>query len=369
MEFVCASKHFNANFAIALDITGREHLVVATKATWSIPEPGSRPRPLPPQPLFDTDTFYGNPGESALRCGDDFPRHKSKCDVILDAYAHSADGQPVTQLAVGLQVGELRKELRVIGDRYWTAGLLGTKPSEPIGFSSMPLHYGHAFGGIRRFEHKGQSLAEAHPYNPIGQGWGGKNTKHNVINQSQRLPNLENPENPVKQPDDEIAPCAFSAISRAWLPRRKYMGSFDEKWRREMAPFLPEDFDDRFNQIAPEDQQISYPKGGEMVKLINLMKAHPIVAFRLPPLDRIKLHVLRADYSTEILDACADTLFIETEAKRFSVTWRASTPIRRRFQEFSVVAIGAVNAEWWQQKSLGGQPGIGCPGCSGGDIS
>ncbi len=367
MEFICTSKHVNASFAVALDITGREHLVVATKATWSIPEPGGRPRPMPPQPLLDADTFYGSPGESALRCGDDFARYKAKCDVILDAYAHSPDGQAVEQLAVGIQVGELRKELRVVGQRHWTAGVLGAKPSAPIAFTDMPLHYGYAFGGTRQFQRKGQPVAEAHPYNPIGQGWGGKNTKHDAVSQKQSLPNLEHPHEPIRSPDDDIEPCAFGAVSRAWMPRRKYMGNFDEKWRQEVAPFLPEDFDERFNQTAPEDQQIAYPRGGEVVQLINLMPTHPAVAFRLPSLDRVKLHVLREDYSTEVMEAHADTLFIETEAKRFSVTWRASTPIRRRFQEVSVVAIGAVNSEWWQQKALGDTPGFDCPGCSGGE--
>lgn len=356
------SKHLNANFAVALDVTGREHLVVAAKATWSIPEPGSRPKPLSPQPLRDADTFYGKPGESALKCGDDFPRHKPKCDVILDAYAHAPNGRSVTQLTVGLQVGDLRKKLNVVGDRHWTAGVLWAKPSAPIAFTRMPLHYGHAFGGTRQFKRKGQSLAEAHSYNPIGQGWGGKNTKYEVVDQKQKLPNLEDPKEPVRSPDDEIKPCAFGAISRAWLPRRKYMGSFDEKWRQEVAPFLPDDFDDRFNQIAPEDQQISYPKGGELVQLTNLMKAHPILAFHLPALDRVKLHVLRTDYSTEVIDAHADTLFIETEAKQFSVTWRASTPIRRRLQEFDTVAVGPIDPEWWRARSLG-IDGEGCAGC------
>lgn len=365
MEFICASKSLNANFIVALDASGREHFVVAAKSTWQIPDPGSRPRPLSPQPLFDADAFYGKPAESALRNGNDFPRYKPRCDVILDACAHAPDGQSVTQLTAGFQVGDLRKELRVIGDRFWTAGVFGAKPSEPVVFSRMPLNYEYAFGGTRQFERNGQTLSEANLQNPMGRGWGGKHTKHDVIAKRHKLPNLEDPQKPVLNPDDDIAPFALGALSRACLARRKYMGSFDEKWRMEVAPFLPEDFDDRFNQVVPEDQQMPYPKGGEKVQLVNLVRSQPAVAFRLPPLDRVKLHVLRTDYSTEVIEAHADTLFFETEAKRFSVTWRASTPVRRRIQEFDVIAIGAVNADWWQETALGGANSLGCKGCSG----
>jgi hypothetical protein len=65
------SKHLAADVAVALDVMGREHLVIVAKATWSIPAPGPRPRPLEPEPLALTDVFYGQPGESALRYGSD----------------------------------------------------------------------------------------------------------------------------------------------------------------------------------------------------------------------------------------------------------------------------------------------------------
>lgn len=77
----------------------------------------------------------------------------------------------------------------------------------------------------------------------------------------------------------------------------------------------------------------------------------------------MKVRILRKDYSTETLDALADTLFFETQEQRFSVVWRASIPIRRRIQEFEVIAVGAVDLQWWQDRSLGFDT-EGCMGCS-----
>lgn len=94
MEVVCSSKHLATSITTALDVEGREHLVVVAKATWRIPAPGERPRPLPPEALAHADLFHGAPGESAMRYGSDFVRHKPRCDVLFDACAHSPMAGP-----------------------------------------------------------------------------------------------------------------------------------------------------------------------------------------------------------------------------------------------------------------------------------
>ncbi|MBL8507122.1 MAG: DUF2169 domain-containing protein, partial [Chitinimonas sp.] len=126
-------------------------------------------------------------------------------------------------------------------------------------------------------------------------------------------------------------------------------------------PFLPEDFDERFNQCAPMDQQTDYLLGGEEIVLLNLHPSQPDIRFKLPPLDGITPKVLRNDYSSEMPACHADTLYIEPEQNRFSIVWRASTPIRRRLQEFKTIAIGPVNPQWWKEQTLGMEGG--CSGC------
>ena len=63
------------------------------------------------------------------------------------------------------------------------------------------------------------------------------------------------------------------------------------------------------------------------------------VHFRLPPLQGLKVRVTRNDDSEQTLDAFADTLFFETEPNRFSVVWRASTPLKRNMIEIDGIEV------------------------------
>jgi len=176
MELVCQSKHLDIAYYTALDTAGREHLVIISKATWRIPEPGQRPRPLPPCPLVVSDEYYGAPGESAMRYGDDFVRYKPRCDLLFDACAHAPDQKPVAQLTTEVRIGDWYKTICVTGNRHWQKKGRNLVPSRPEPFTTMPLHYGHAFGGTRPYQENGQTLHEAHGDNLAGIGWGGEKT-------------------------------------------------------------------------------------------------------------------------------------------------------------------------------------------------
>ncbi|WP_354684939.1 DUF2169 domain-containing protein [Cupriavidus necator] len=365
MEVVVAGRHLTGSAVVALDVSGREHLVLVAKATWSIPGPGERPRPLPPEPLAVADDFAGEPGQSALLYGTDLARFKPRCDVLFNACAHSPHGQPVNELLVAWQVGPLRKGLRVVGPRIWRKRLGLVSLSRPEPFTRMPLHYGLAFGGSRTYRtgrgDQARELTEACLANPDGIGWFGKHTVGDI--DGAPAPCLEAPDDPVMQPNGRHKPQAFSAIARHWEPRRQYAGTYDEAWQKNVFPFLPEDFDERFHQCAPEDQQMDYPGGGEPVVLRHLVAGRDHVQFRLPALDTVQFRVLRKDYSTEMPQPVVDTLYFEPDAGRFSAVWRASVPIRRRLHEFAAIAIGPVDLAWWEAMQAG-QAG-GCVGCSG----
>ena len=356
MEVVCSSKHLATSITTALDVEGREHLVVVAKATWRIPAPGERPRPLPPEALAHADLFHGAPGESAMRYGSDFVRHKPRCDVLFDACAHSPDGRPVRELQAGWRLGDLQKSLQVHGPRTWRRRLGGAwalNEAEP--FERMPLHYGLAFGGAHEDARQPSVLLA----NPVGIGWPGSLSDAQL--EGHPAPCLEAVGQPVQKPRGNHQPAAFSAVARHWAPRKDFAGTYDAQWQEDVFPFLPEDHDEQFNQCAPRDQQMDYPHGGEEVVFHHLMQGRPRVHFRLPPLDGMGVRVLRTDYSTEAPVAAVDTLFFEPDAGRFSAVWRASTPIRRRLQEFDVIAIGPVDPAWWAARQNGSDSG--CTGC------
>ncbi|MGV1010738.1 MAG: DUF2169 family type VI secretion system accessory protein, partial [Dermatophilaceae bacterium] len=316
-----------------------------------------------PVPLCRQDDFFGETGRSALRYGDDFARHKPQCDVLFDACARAPGDTSVAMLLVEIEVAELRKRLRVHGPRTWERGLRGYTLSHPRPFERMPLHYGMAFGGQHEVRDGDRQFSEAHPENPAGIGWCGPGTRDRF--DGAPAPCLEAPDAPLRTPQDRQRPLALSAVARNWEPRRGRAGTYDARWRAEVFPLLPTDFDDRYFQCAPDDQWIAYPRGGEPVRLLHLFADWPDLRFALPPLHDVGARVLRTDYSTESPVMQVDTLFFETEARRFSVLWRASTPIRRRLQEFDAIAIGRIDPHWWQTKSLGSDGG--CAGCGDAD--
>lgn len=364
MEMMVASKHLVAEMTTALDVEGREHLVIMVKSSWQIPKSGARPRPIAPQPLEQADVFYGEPGESAMKYGSDFARYKPRCDILFDAQAHAPAGLPVTELIVGFKLGSLQKGVRVIGARKWRTLLGMTSLTKPELFSTMPLHYGFAFGGTRTYKKgsgdKVKILTEALASNPAGAGWVGPKTSA-ALNEMP-APTLEPLHSRVKSPSIKYEPAALSAVARHWHPRTQYVGTYDEHWQTEICPFLPEDFDDQYHQCAPQDQQISYPKGGEEVVLLNMMAGRETVRFKLPKLDNMQVRILRKDYSVATPTAVVDTLYFEPDQERFSAVWRVSVPIKRRIQEFDTVAIGPIDVHWWQNKVLG-VDGRGCAGC------
>jgi len=364
MDMMIASRHLLAEVTTSLDVEGREYLVVVVKATWQIPRSGARPRPIAPLPLEAADVFFGDPGASPMKYGSDLVRYKPRCDLLFDAQAHAPTGMPVTELVAGFKLGTLQKGLKVVGPRKWRVRLGMTSLTKPAPFVSMPLHFGFAFGGTRSYQ-KGrgdtmQLLTETLDSNPVGLGWVGSKTGEQLHDLP--APSLEPLGEPVNSPTAKHQPAAFSAVARQWPARRKFAGTYDAHWQQQTFPFLPEDFDEQFNQCAPADQQIPYPKGGEEVVLLNLMAGQEIVRFKLPALDKLQIRVLRKDYSVATPEAVVDTLYFEPDSARFTAVWRASVQVIRRIQEFDTVAIGPVDLQWWNNKILG-VDGNGCSGC------
>ncbi|MGV8834857.1 DUF2169 family type VI secretion system accessory protein [Cellvibrio sp.] len=357
MELIVNNKWLKAAVSTAFDVTGQEHLVIVTKASWRIPAEGQRPKPIEATNFCYSDKYTGESGLSAMVYGNDFALHKPACDIIFDACAHSAT--PVKELMAGFQLGSIKKAIRIHGIRYWKPrlGMLFLSDAEP--FTKMPLHYDNAFGGCL-FHKPGDenSAVDTYLINPIGTGWATTRTRKQLTNQ--RAASLEYPEDVIKSALGNHRPAALGAIGSHWQQRAQFAGTMDEHWQKTIFPFLPEDFDSRFHQVAPEDQQMPYPTGGEQVVLINLMENRSRVEFQLPAIGVMPVRVLRKNYSSELLNATADTLFFETEKKQLSVVWRTRLPIQKNIREFSCVAVGKISPEWWRQRSLGTSDCVTC---------
>lgn len=356
MEFAIGSKYLIADATVAVDKSGQEHLLVVVKGSWHFAS--GIARPCTAMPVQYSDICVGAVGETAPLYESDFALFKPRCDVLFAAQAHAPEGKAVRELLAGYRLGAQQKILRVHGPRYWQAED-GKDGQVSMGgaaeFVTMPLHYGFAFGGTRALPQAGQS--ESYAANPLGCGY----SSDMSAAQDCPMPSLEALDQPILRPDEAYAPAALSVLARNWLPRRPLSGTYDAAWKRDIFPFLPEDFDLRFHQAAPEDQQIDYPQGGEEVLLWNLMPNRAEMRFKLPRLNNVPIRVLMSDFSVEQPKVVVDTLFFEPDQARLTAVWRASLPIKRRIQDIKTIAVAGICQNWWNAKRVGLE---GCANCS-----
>jgi hypothetical protein len=348
MELVNATR-LVAGYTLGVEPSGREHVVVVAKGTYRLPEAGEAPELLEPQrALIAADTFTGEPGYSAPKEEVDFALRKPRCDVLLTGSAYAPQGYSVDRVPVGLRIGAWRKAFAVVGDRQWRSGIGGARPSAPAHFVRQAISYDVAFGGLDNFPEDHQDH-RAYMRNPVGRGW-----HHHLRGKyvdGRPLPNTEELDRPVEQPDADYAPMAFGPLGRSWLPRLPLAGTYDQHWLDHVFPFLPADFRDDYYQAAPPDQQLPCVCGGEEVTLLNLT-ASGRTDFRLPA-QQVPVTFFRAGGGHEERQAVLDTIAFHPDEGLFTLAWRASLPLKRNMLEISELLVGGMSRGWWRARELG----------------
>jgi hypothetical protein len=252
------------------------------------------------------------------------------------------------RVRASLRVGPMRKQFDVVGNRVWRSDMFGTAATEPEPFTVMPISYDTAFGGLDNLN-SDPAEHEASLSNPIGRGFFPKSRGSQI--DGKPLPNTEEPGKPVGSPRGTYTPMGFGPIGRAWQPRPQYAGTYDQDWIDNVFPFLPADFDDRYYQSAPLDQQLDHLRGDEEVALVNLTPQGETV-FHLPKRD-VPVTFYLKNYEEKQVDTACDTLIIEPDLGRFMMVWRATLPLRRNMFEVAQVVAGRMPRGWYRAREFG----------------
>lgn len=192
---------------------------------------------------------------------------KVRTEYLVFGNAHSADAVPVPRLRAGVRFAGKTKALNVWGERHWD----GRGISAPLPFTSAPLDWSLAFGGA--------DLAD----NPVGLGHVKGILPAPPLAQPLLLPRLEEPTAPWVTDMARNKCAGFSPIEIDKPQRTCFQGSFDESWLKQRAPAMPADFNWRFYQVAPEDQQFEQAlAGNESFEWHNLHPTLPLIAGALP---------------------------------------------------------------------------------------
>jgi len=242
----------------------------------------------------------------------------------------------------------MKKSFDVVGDREYGKSFLSVSPQSSRPFTAMPITYDRAYGGVDSDTEKPDKVRSFGP-NPVGVGFYPYAKPNELV--GKRLPNTEESGSPVTSPTGEYRAMSFGPVGRNFVPRAALAGTYDQDWLDNVFPFLPADFDPRYYQSAPPDQQIPYPSGGETFEMVNLTP-HGRLAFRLPSAEVPIEFTLSSGKRTD-LPANLDTVFIESDSGRVMLSWRASIPVSQGLPEVKECVVGRMPEGWYHARRLG----------------
>lgn len=364
MEYAMDDKH------------GKRHHVVAMKTGFSlVPDADGQWRTVvmdyPALPLSPEDKFIGEMNASSVIMESDLAPLKPACDIIVNGTVHAPEGIAVSEMTVGILIRALSgdivldKTLRVTGKRFYQRPILTGQwyETEPEPFTALRLDYRYAFGGECRVdadseyaEHipdacrlteqqraghpDGDNPPLAHvvcPVNPLGLGYTQRwylHACHQHQVEAPRIVAVNSPftlqhfvealEGNADWSAPAFQPAGLGCISRTWLPRLPLAGTYDLNWLENHHPALPEDFNFRYWNAAPQDQQIPFPHPGATITLYGF-RPEGDITFTLPAnRASILLRMESGEWIPQMM--WTDTLLIDTNALTVVQIWRYLLP-------------------------------------------
>jgi len=336
-------------YTMGLQPDGRELLVVVVKGTFSLPGSTHEARLSNEQiPLIEADTFAGEPGLSAPIYETDYAPRKPNAEVLLNGSAYAPGGRATDRVTVRMRVGSVNKSFDVVGNRDWRGGLLGLTASPPEKFTVQPISYAVAFGGTDKTS-SDPKLQRTYQLNHVGIGYHENTNVQAVVGQP--LPRTEETGKPIGSPKGNYRPMAYGPVGRAWQSRVALAGTYDSHWLDSVSPFLPADFRDEYYQSAPTDQQLKEPLAGAEVELTNLTPNGRLTM--IVPAIEVPIQFFLRGGKIEVHKPVLDTLFLEPDLKRFTLTWRLSYPLLRSVFDVRETVVGNMPRGWYRARKLG----------------
>lgn len=295
------------------DKDGVHEWIVVVKGTYAIKRnhnPALADKQL--EPLLVPE-FNGEDGASSLRYDADLVAAKPATDVVLNGTAYAPKGRPAAEFLVSMRVGEIYKQIKVVGNRTWKGGLTGNGASAAEPVTQVPIVYERAYGGIDQSDPDSRKQ-RMDARNPVGCGL--------VAQAGRPLPNFEYPAGKM----EKAGPAGFGALASYWSPRRELGGAYDEAWQKTRFPLLPADWDSRSLLCSPADQRsASHLRGGEPVELENVTPDGKL-CFTLPKV-YLRFTTL-IDNSIEEHQGRLATVIIEPDQQRVILVWQSVLAVR-----------------------------------------
>lgn len=334
MQITRNSTGLAAGLSTWTDPAARRWCVVVIKGTFTLLPGGATVRAEEQIPLAYADEHYGAPDTTAIRYECDFAPAKPEADILLCGHVYAPEARGTRETHVRLELGSMRKTLRVWGPRRWRETGFGLVATDPEPFERLPLRYESAFGGSDD-SHPDPRWRGAYLPNPIGTGF--RKNPEAAAAAGTLLPNFEYPEHPLRSWGCTIPAAGFGVLGRSWLPRVSHAGTYDAAWRETWFPFLPRDFRESYFQSAAADQRLPRLRGGEVVRAWNLSPSG-FLQFQVPEIEVPVTFTLDSEVVRH--EAVLDTLLLEPDEQRVVLTWRTRLALTRKLTRLREVQVG-----------------------------
>jgi hypothetical protein len=314
------------------DRDGRETWLVIAKATFDVTSDGQTFLSAKQAEVVRSPVYRSDPADkSSLIYENDCVLGKQATDIVVNGHVVAPNGTPVRSLDVAMQVGSVRKILKVFGNRVWRAGGGGLSVPEP--FTKMPLTYERAFGGVDQgSENPGRDWYWP---NPVGVGFVASASRVTHL----RAPNIEYPDQLITSWESRPAPAGFGVLASHWQERAKLSGTYDKAWEDKRQPLLPLDFDIRHYQSVPKDQQApGFLVGGERCAVTN-MTASGAMRFTLPVIKLLLETRFQDGRKVNNPAPRLHTVIVEPDHSRVSLVWHSAMECHSKVSQLESTRI------------------------------
>jgi hypothetical protein len=286
---------------------GSLRLVVIAKAAFSMTSTPMDPADAPR--IYLRDAFYRDRPMGRVVASSDVVPGRTRVDVTLDGHAQAPGGEAVTEMTVRLTLRQqgsaaIDKSLLIVGDE----GDDGPKP-----FVKMPVGYERA---------------------PQGQGPGA--TPIGVMDGEHAN---------IRDPSDPMRAAGFGALAAIWPARRRLLTAPQRKLLKQPVMELAADFDWRYFQAAPPDQQLDNLAPDATIVISGFDADQSSLEAQLPEAEARGV-IFGLDATNEKrpgeLSFRADSLHIDADRAQCVVTWRAIVELASEALAPSLLVVAGV---------------------------
>ncbi|WP_367395412.1 DUF2169 domain-containing protein [Pantoea sp. Ep11b] len=299
--------------------------------------------------LVEQDSYFVEQGRSSVRFESDLAPYKPRMDVVINATAWAPEDKPVKSFTAGVQLGDFTRLIKINGPREWRKMIATWQLSESQPITSLDLRYEYALGGLYSLE--GEKII-ASPVNSVGMGWYPPEVLKNLKAQRLTAPQIEWPTQPVQKIDQQSSPAGFGFFGRGWQGRIELAGRYDEKWRKDRHPLLPQDFNFAYWNGAHPLMQFPLPEPLKSVPVtlryfISSREIENQQIYLQVPVESLFVFITTEKGAGVAKDMVLDTLVIDLDERKVHCSYRT---VISELMEPVMTELRFIKAEQRQQQ-------------------